>query len=255
MKLAAIQFKPKKGDRAAAKQALAALITEAGQQGAALIVCPEMALSGYLFSDALDALTVAELVRGDSLTFLAELAKRYRAYIVCGYPELAPIQEQEDGRLRLYNSARVVGPDGELVYNYRKRLLYDSDFTWATPGDTLYPMLDVGFSQKGRLNVGICMDLNDNRYTEFLRREKPRFVAFCTNWLDEGEKVLPYWQHRLRGTESYFLAANTYGDEEAFGHAKTRFSGGSAILAPGGRLLASAPREGDAVVLYELSDE
>src|SRR4051794_6638293 len=52
MKLAAIQFKPVKGDVAAASEELAALVEQAATQGAKLVVCPEMATSGYLFRDA-----------------------------------------------------------------------------------------------------------------------------------------------------------------------------------------------------------
>ena len=85
--------------------------------GGALI----MALTGYLFADGNAAGAVAESKDGAGLASLGALAVRFQATIVCGYAER--------GRGRLYNSARIIGPDGQLVYNYRKRLLYDSDLT------------------------------------------------------------------------------------------------------------------------------
>jgi predicted amidohydrolase len=245
LKVAAVQFKPQKDHGEAAWSTLVQLITVAGESGAELIVCPEMAVSGYLFADAKDAARIAEPKAGAGLSRLSELARRYGAHVVCGYAE----RVDEGGATRLYNSARVVGPDGGLLYNYRKRLLYDSDLTWAAPGDTPYPLLE----RRGvSLSVGICMDLNDDRFTRFLRQKKPQVVAFCTNWLDEGLDVLPYWRHRLAGAPCYFIAANTYGDELCAPHPKTRFCGGSAILGPDGRLLSRAAKEGDGVVLAEL---
>jgi predicted amidohydrolase len=252
--VAVLQFRAKKGQPEASREALGRLIATAGDGGAQLIVCPEMAVTGYLFPDANAAAKVAEPASGDGLSFLGELAVRHGAYLICGYPELT-LPDKDGGEPALYNAARVIGPDGRLLYNYRKRLLYDSDFTWAAPGDTPYPLLAVGdYVPPRRLTAGICMDLNDDRFTAFLRRTGPELVAFCTNWLDEGVDILPYWQYRLLGTRGYFLAANTYGVEEAPGHPRTRFCGGSAILGPSGRVLGRAPPEGDAVVLADLQD-
>lgn len=248
MRVAAIQFKAQKGRPQESFSSLSQLIVAAAEQGAKLIVCPEMALTGYLFSDGNAAGAVAEAQDGEGLTHLGALAARFGATLVCGYPE-------RDRLGRLYNSARVIGPDGKLVYNYRKRLLYDSDFTWAADGDTRYPMLPLDGLAEGKLSVGICMDLNDDRFTAFLRRMRPRLVAFCTNWLDQGQDVLPYWQYRLLGTSSYFIAANTYGSEEEPGHPLTYFCGGSTILDPSGQPLARAPHAGDAVVLADIPDE
>ncbi len=247
MKAAVIQFKPEKGQPEAAWTALSSLIRQAGEEGAQLIICPEMALSGYLFSNVSAAMQIAEPQHGGNLSKLAALAAAYGAYLVCGYPELGA---DENGTACLYNAARIIGPRGQLLGNYRKRLLFDSDYTWARPGDTPYPIFDLADGR--RMSVGICMDLNDDRFVAFLRQQRPALVAFCTNWLDEGVDVLPYWQYRLHGTSGYFLAANTYGSEEAPGHPRTQFCGGSAILGPKGRLLARGPHTGDAVVLADL---
>ena len=246
MKVAAIQYKPAKGDGVGAWRKLEALITKACVEGAQLVVCPEMAVSGYLFENAAAAARIAEAKEGPGFARLAELATRHGVHIVCGYAE---IDAQPGQAARLYNSARVVGPDGRLLYNYRKRLLFDSDTTWADPGDTAYPLIRLPTAW---LSVGICMDLNDDRFTRFLRQKRPHLIAFCTNWLDEGEAVLPYWRYRLDGVSGHFIAANTYGEESEPGHPLTRFCGRSAILAPGGELLLQGPYEGDAVLVTEL---
>jgi predicted amidohydrolase len=247
VKVAAIQYKPQKGQREASWGVLSRLIQTAGEAGARLIVCPEMALTGYLFQNAAAVFRVAEAKDGPGLAQLSALAERYHAYIVCGYAEI----ETQPGASspRLYNSARVVAPDGQLLCNYRKRLLYESDTTWALPGDLPYPLLRLPMAW---LSVGICMDLNDDRFTRFLRQKRPHLLAFCTNWLDEGEEVLPYWRYRLDGAPCSFIAANTYGHEEAPGHELTRFCGGSVILSADGQELARAPRTGDTVILADI---
>ena len=259
MKVAAIQFKPVKGDAVAAVAALAVLVEQAATQGAKLVVCPEMATTGYLFRDANTARPHAESATGPGFQRLAEVAQRHGCYVICGYAEQsataaaagAGAGEGAESTGPLYNSARIIGPAGELVYNYRKRLLFPPDMLWAEPGDRPYPLLTTPL---GSLTAGICMDLNDDRFTGFLHKAQARVVAFCTNWVDESLDVRPYWRYRLTGVRSYFVAANTYGWERAAGHEPLQFCGASAILGPDGRTLARAPKEGDAVLLADLPE-
>ncbi len=241
MRLAAIQFKADKGDRSGSQARLLALCEQAAASGASLIVCPEMAMTGYLFRDVADVRRVAEPVDGHSFSLLSQLAAARGCTVVCGYPEVA----SDSGSTRYYNSAWIIGPDGALLYNYRKRLLYDADMTWAAPGNRPYPLVARPF---GALSAGICMDLNDDDFIEYLQQAKARVVAFCTNWVEEGHDLYFYWRYRLLTVPSYFVAANTYGDEVCPGHEPTLFAGQSAIFDPRGRVLAAAPRSGDAVI-------
>lgn len=238
MWIAAVQFQAAKGNWKESSTRLERLIDAGCPAGTALVVCPEMALTGYVFPSPEAAGRVAE-VAGDGPTFelAARVATRHNAYFVAGYPETS------NGHL--YNSAMIVSPEGELLYNYRKRMLFEMDENWAQPGDTEYPLVDTPF---GQLTCGICMDLNDRRFIEFLFVAEPTLIAFPTNWLDQGFDVRGYWRRRLLGYQGWFVAANTYGVEEG-----TPFRGRSSILAPDGGIAADAPAEGDAVVLAPLS--
>ena len=132
---------------------------------------------------------------------------------------------------------------GELVSCYRKVLLYEADYDWAQPGRRRVVCTTRSL---GRLAPGICMDLNDPRFVAHLIADRVDVCAFCTNWVEEGIDVHPYWQERLRDWTGWFVAANTWGEDQG-----TQFSGRSAILAPGGRVAASAPAEGDAVLVVD----
>ena len=66
MRVAAVQFKADRKDRQGSRDRLLALCAQAAERGATLVVCPEMALTGYLFTDAADVARVAEPAQGES---------------------------------------------------------------------------------------------------------------------------------------------------------------------------------------------
>ncbi|MBN2798572.1 MAG: carbon-nitrogen hydrolase family protein [Deltaproteobacteria bacterium] len=235
MKIAAVQFKGVKGDWEASLERLLPLVAH-GVRRADLVVLPEMALTGYVFADADAVRAVSEPAEGPTLEALAPLARAGRAWVVAGFPE-------RDGP-RLYNSALVIDPTGALAFTYRKTLLFEADLPWATPGDSGYRTFDTGV---GRFGVGICMDLNDDRFTAWCREEAPDAVALCANWLDEDLDIWPYWAWRMTGAPGALAVANTWGPEGAL-----RFRGQSAVIL-GREVLAGAPVEGDGVVAAEVS--
>ncbi|MHB2019311.1 MAG: carbon-nitrogen hydrolase family protein [Candidatus Xenobia bacterium] len=237
MKIAVVQFRPPKGEPDVARPALCARVDEAGQAGARIIVCPEMAVTGYVWRDAEEVRGFCEPACGPTYHALQPLARRYQAWIVCGFAE-----RKGD---RLYNSALVVGPGGGLVACYRKVLLYPADRTWCGPG--LQRVLVE--TEWGRLAPAICMDLNDDEMGAWLVRHRPRVVAFCTNWIDQGRPMLDYWRSRLFGWEGWFMAANTWGRDR-----DVPFYGRSAILAPGGAVAAMAPPRGDVVLTADIAE-
>jgi len=258
MRVAAVQFRPKRdpldldGAVSGNRAGLLALAAERLSQGPVdLLVLPEMAASGYLYPSAEALGRIAESDDGPTVTAVASLARDHGCHVVVGFPE------RSAGRL--YNSAAIVDGHGELVAVYRKRFLYEADVPWATPGDGPYPVADTG---SGRFTVGICMDLNADAFTGWVRHAAVEAVAFPTNWVDEGEPVWPYWAWRLQGARAALVAANRWGGEDVHGAmvdgptdrdaGVTSFSGASCVLQwrrHGGRLrptvLAALPPRGD----------
>jgi len=242
MRVALIQYRGDKPQWRAHQQRLSAAIKRSLEQGAKLVVAPEMAATGYLFRDPEEAEPFAETADSAWAQALQALATRYEAHIVVGV-----IERSAGG---LFNCAWHLSPSGELT-SYHKRLLYCEDERWAQAGverdyqGLKYPVFEV---EGRRATLAICMDLNDDEFIEHCHEQRPELIVFPTNWVDQGTEVAPYWAWRLEGLSCYLLAANTYGQEE-----HVTFRGESAVLlSEPPTLLGLAPREGDLLIEVEL---
>ncbi len=234
MKLAAVQYRPPKGDPDLARTELVDWVGQAGAMGADLVVCPEMATPGYVWPRAESLRPHAEPADGPTYRALAPVARKWGAWVVVGFVE------QAEGKL--FNSALVIGPQGELAGVYQKVLLYDLDKAWAVPGLERW----VRETSVGRLACGICMDLNDPGFITHLMRDQVDVVAFCTNWLEQGIDVLEYWKWQLGHYSGWFVAANSWGPD-----GEISFCGSSVILGPLGRVWAQAGKQGDQVLFVD----
>jgi predicted amidohydrolase len=231
--VSAVQYRPRRDEGLEASRA--ALVALAAGPRCDLVVLPEMAVPGYVFADEAAARAVAEAPEGPTFQALRAVARARRAWVVAGFPELA--------EERLFNSAMIIDRRGHLHGVYRKTLLFEADLTWASPGDSGYLCVDSG---AGRFGVGICMDLNDDRFIDWLRVEQPDAIAFPTNWVQEDGSVWEYWAWRMAGVRGALVAANRWGTEET-----TSFRGESAILRQN-VLHAWAPPRGDGALTADL---
>jgi predicted amidohydrolase len=235
MIVSAIQYAPPKGNLVQARNDLLLLAVEAAQNGSQLIVFPEMTTSGYVWESREEILPHTEHADGVTFAFLAQTAKEFRTWIICGYPE------NDDGVL--YNSAMIIDDTGELAANYRKCLLFDADKSWASPGNTRIN-INTPF---GLMTPGICMDLNDDGFIDYVKQTQPAIIPFCTNWIEEGLDVHWYWNARLEGISGLMIAANRWGTDE-----EVTFCGRSVIMQPGKTPLAEAPASGNTILYAEI---
>ncbi|HEX4149012.1 MAG TPA: carbon-nitrogen hydrolase family protein, partial [Pirellulales bacterium] len=146
VRLAMVHLKPSGGDKTPMGNCrmFEPLIEEAGRQKVDLLVLPEM-LTYY--GTGKDATEVAEPIPGPATEFFGTLAKKHRMYIVAGLYE-------RDGRL-IYNTAALVGPDGELVGKYRKVTLPRGEIERGLQPGHEYPVFDTRF---GKLGIMVCYD-------------------------------------------------------------------------------------------------
>ena len=145
VRLAAVHYRPTGGKTPADNcQQYQPLIAEAARQKADLVVLGETLTSvaiGKTFAE------VAEPIPGPSTRFFGELARKYQLYVVAGLVE-------RDGHL-VFNTAVLLGPDGQLVGKYRKTSLpRDEVKAGICPGSD-YPVFDTRF---GKVGLMICYD-------------------------------------------------------------------------------------------------
>jgi hypothetical protein len=159
-----------------AVERLLVLMRRAADEGAKLIVFPELALTTFFPRWYMDS--QAEIDRyferempGPETRPLFDEAKRLGIGFYLGYAELT----EEEGETRHYNTAILVGPDGAIVGKYRKVHLPGSDafrdgLQWQQLEKRYFDYGDLGFpvfrAFGGIVGMAIC---NDRRWPETFR--------------------------------------------------------------------------------------
>ncbi|MEU9152145.1 carbon-nitrogen hydrolase family protein [Streptomyces sp. NPDC048417] len=207
----------------------------AAAAGAALLVAPEMFLTGYAIGD--DIARLAEPADGDSADAIAELAHRHGLAIAYGYPERAGDA--------VHNSAQLISADGTRLANYRKSHLFGGfERDHFTPGDQ--PVVQA---ELNGLTVGImiCYDV------EFPEPVRAHALAGTDLLLVPTANMHPFelvaeslvpvraWENQM-----YVAYANRIGHEGEF-----EFFGLSALAGPDGVARARAGR-GEELLLADV---
>lgn len=182
------------------RKALIARIAEAAQQGARIIVGPELAVSGYSFSDRNDMTDWAETETGPTLTALAEMVRGFGIHVCIG------LAEKDACTGILYNSAFVLGPDGKIVCRYRK---INAESRWACPGDSKQ---DNTFETPwGRMGVLICSDSYYGLMPRVTALRGADLLIVPANWPPSGLDPRELWRARAMENGFYLAACNRTG--------------------------------------------
>ena len=198
------------------------LAFEAAAKGSAVIVLPELCISGFTIRNKNEAALAAQEQHGYQTQAFMEIASRFNCHIVFGY-----IEVYENN---LYNSAAIVGPTG-LVSNTRKHNLYGSDNLWATPGEELCPIV---LTRAGRLGVLICRDAM-NKYRDsyefkvdgqqFYKKGSVDTIALLTNWSGDYSFPDTTWIELVESLDCNLIVSNRVGVDRDI-----KFKGGSCVI-------------------------
>ncbi|ANW21141.1 carbon-nitrogen hydrolase family protein [Streptomyces clavuligerus] len=203
----------------------------AAASGARLLVTPEMFLTGYAIGDRVPEL--AENADGPSAAAVAGIAARHSLAICHGYPE-------RDGE-RIFNSARLTGPDGAPLANYRKTHLFGCfEQRWFTPGERQVVQAELDGLRIGML---ICYDV------EFPENVRAHALAGTDLLLVPTAQMHPFQfvaeslvPVRAFESQLYIAYVNRVGAEGEF-----EFVGLSTLAGPDGLSRARAGRTEDLV--------
>lgn len=123
MKAGYLQFNPTFGEPDKNISRITELISD---EDFDLLVIPELANSGYLFSSKDELHELAELIPGKFCNFLQQVCSDRNCCIVSGICEKIS--------KKFYNSAILVHPDSHID-TYRKIHLFNEEKLWFSPGD------------------------------------------------------------------------------------------------------------------------
>jgi omega-amidase len=143
-------------------------IENAVEQGAELVVLPEIWNSPY--ATAAFPEYAQDIDKGPSRRLLQDLATKHKLWLVGGsIPE-----RTADGKI--YNTSLVFNPQGELVAKHRKVHLFDIDVPGGITffeSDTLSPGETVSYFSTpwGNMGLGICYDIRFAEYAMLLTQK------------------------------------------------------------------------------------
>ncbi|MGF1526836.1 MAG: nitrilase family protein [Candidatus Competibacterales bacterium] len=170
--IACAQFEPHIAHKAANIAKTVALLEQAAERGARLVVMPELCNSGYCFQSRAEAFSLAETAHGgETIEAWAAAAKRFDLYLVAGFAE-------REGPM-LYNSAALVGPQG-LEGVYRKAHLWNNENLYFEPGDRGFPVFQTPL---GRIAMLICYDCWFPEAWRLCALQGADVVCVPTNWV------------------------------------------------------------------------
>ncbi|MEC3976185.1 nitrilase-related carbon-nitrogen hydrolase [Amycolatopsis sp. H20-H5] len=235
-------------------------IRTAADRGAQVVVLSELTLSRYpadTLPDGDATATAEDLATGPTYTMAAKAAADH------GIAVHASLYERADGPDGLgYNTAILVAPDGALLGRTRKMHIpisagyYEDHYFRPGPaGGEPHPVLDLPGEHRARLGLPTCWD---QWFPELARAYSLRgaeVLAYPTAIGSEPDfpdfDTEPLWRQVIVGNGiangTFMAVANRWGDEGTI-----TFYGSSFISDPYGRVLVSAPRDADAVLVATL---
>jgi predicted amidohydrolase len=222
-KAAVIEFNPCLNNLEENIQRLLEVVTEAAENGAKLIVTPEMATTGYHYENRQAISLYADKIPGKTTASFEAVAKRYRTHIIIGMAEF----DECDGLF--YNSAVLIGPTG-YIGKYRKIHQWATESSWASWGDIGIPVFETDI---GKISIIICFDANYFESARIAALNGTDILCYPTNSTGGALSMLQSWAE-MNGI--FILGANRSNAENGY-----HMIGASAIWSPIGEKLAETP--------------
>ncbi len=230
-----------------------ALIREAAELGANLIVTQELFLTPY-FCDLQDParFDLADPLPGPATDRLSTLAGELGVVLVGSFFE-------KRGPGIYHNTAAICDADGSLLGLYRKaHIPQDPGFEekfYFTPGDTGFPVWDTA---AGKISVLICWDQWYPEAARLAALAGAQLLIYPTaiGWLSEEKETLGAAQHHAWETVQcghavangcYVAAANRVGIE-----GNTEFWGQSFVANPYGEVVTKADPSDERILCCEI---
>lgn len=273
-KLAIIQKPPVFLDKKKTIQNAVALIEEAANEGAELVIFPEAFIPGYPvwiwrlrpggdwgLTDEIHALLLENAVNlgTKDLEPIYKAAKNNQVTVVCGIDE----RDNQLSQATLYNTTIVIGPDGQLLNRHRKLMPTNPErMVWGF-GDA--SGLKVVETPCGRIGTLICWEnyMPLARYALYAQG----IEIYIAPTYDSGDGWIGTLQHIAREgccwvvgsgnaikasdiPEDFPGKAQLYPDPDEWVN-----PGDSIVIAPGGEIITGPMRNEQAILYAEVDKE
>ncbi|MBI4769606.1 MAG: carbon-nitrogen hydrolase family protein, partial [Chloroflexi bacterium] len=228
--IAAVQMKPALGEVEDNLVKMSDLIAAiCGQQKVDLIVFPELCTTGAELGVRFTEL--AQRVPGPSVNLIAQRASEFGVYVAFGLPAKEKVESI------LFNSLVLVGPDGELLGEYRKIHLKGEE-RMAFRSGLKYFIVETDFGIVGMLHG---YDVAFPEAARSLALDGAELILVGANWeKPHADEWRTYVRARAYENSLFVAAASRVGEDVTYS-----FVGDSMIVGPRGHGLASLQGEVD----------
>ncbi len=246
VKAAGVQLAPE-ADRAKTLTCAANLISVAARKGAQIVCLPQLFHAPW-FPAKIDnaGFEFAETEDGPSVTAVREAAVKNKVTII------APVfekDEESDGDY--FNTAFVIGPDGETLGRYRKihipQIPLWEERTYFKPGDLGFPVI---VTPVAKIGIQLCWDVFYPEGARLLALGGAEIIFAPTASAFAHSR--PKWERAIAATAHanglFMFRVNRVGGEE-----KQKFYGGSFCVRPDGDYLIKPAGETEGIVLAEMN--
>ena len=240
IKLALAQISSKRESKNENLLKIEKLTLKAKQQGADLIIFPELSLTGYVLLDQVYEL--AETIPGPSTQKVEALAKKTGMHIIFGMPELS-----EKTQATVFNTAVFVGPQG-LIGKYRKMYLPThsvfEEKRYFRPGyEPAAFQTDLG-----NIGLSICYDVFFPEVFRLTRLKGAQLIVCisASPAVRRGYFEILTSARALENT-AFLAYVNLAGVEDGL-----QFWGGSRLVSPTGDVVAKAKYDEEDFIICEV---
>jgi len=241
IKLALAQMASKRENKQENIKKIEEITVKAKEQGADLVIFPELFLTGYVVRDQIYEL--AETIPGPSTQKMEQVAKETGMYIIFGMPELS-----EKTRATVFNTAVFIGPDG-FIGKYRK--MYLPTHSVFEEKRHFRPGYQVAAFDTpiGKIGMCICYDIFFPEVTRLTRLYGSQLIV-CISASPAVRRSYFEILTAARALENTaFLAyVNLVGIEDGL-----QFWGGSRLVSPTGDVVVKAKYDEEDFVLCDVN--
>jgi len=241
LSVATVQMKPELGQMEDNLIKMSEFISRvATEQPVDLIVFPELITTGYEIGPRFPEL--AQRVPGPTVNLISQRASEFGVHIAFG------IVSKDKVESILYNTAVLVGPDGDLIGEYNKVHLRGEERIAFRPGYR-FRALETAF---GPVGLMIGWDLAFPEVARSLVLQGAELLMVLASWEQPNvDEWRTYLQARALENAVFVAAANRVGEEPSY-----TFFGQSSIIGPRGQVYARVdePAEGYAVARFDMDE-